>query len=178
VAKATTRSSNTHQNQVMSLCHTHEKILQPEPCGIFTGKPVGNGDSMLYPAYVHLGDEQHAHGVTIPDFPGCFSAADEWDDLPHMIQEAAEVYFEGEDIQIPAPSPLEKLAASPDFQGGVWLLVDIDLAKLKVKAKRVNITMSEKLLNDIDRYAEQYHMTRSGLLAQAADQYIHRKQSA
>jgi predicted RNase H-like HicB family nuclease len=178
VAKATTRSSNTHQNPVMSLCHTHEKILQPEPCGIFTGKPVGNGDSMLYPAYVHLGDEQHAHGVTIPDFPGCFSAADEWDDLPHMIQEAAEVYFEGEDIQIPAPSPLEKLAASPDFQGGVWLLVDIDLAKLKVKAKRVNISMSEKLLNDIDRYAEQYHMTRSGLLAQAAEQYIHRKQSA
>ena len=57
-------------------------------------------------------------------------------------------------------------------------MVDIDLAKLKVKAKRVNITLSEKLLYEIDRYAEQYHMTRSGLLAQAADQYIHRKQSA
>jgi metal-responsive CopG/Arc/MetJ family transcriptional regulator len=57
-------------------------------------------------------------------------------------------------------------------------LVDIDLAKLKVKAKRVNITLSEKLLYEIDQYAEQYHMTRSGLLAQAADQYIHRKHSA
>ena len=133
---------------------------------------------MLYPAYVHLGDDKHAHGVTIPDFPGCFSAADEWEDLPHMIQEAAEVYFEGEDIPVPAPTSLEQLAANPEYQGGVWLLVDIDLAKLKVKAKRVNITMSEKLLNEIDRYAEQYHMTRSGLLAQAADQYIHRKQSA
>jgi predicted RNase H-like HicB family nuclease len=133
---------------------------------------------MLYPAYVHLGDEEHAHGVTIPDFPGCFSAADKWDDLPHMIQEAAEVYFEGEDTVIPAPTPLEKLAANPDYEGGVWLLVDIDLAKLKVKAKRVNITLSEKLLLEIDRYAEQNHMTRSGLLAQAADQYIHRKQSA
>ncbi len=33
---------------------------------------------MLYPAYIHIGDDQHAHGVTIPDFPGCFSAADEW----------------------------------------------------------------------------------------------------
>jgi hypothetical protein len=81
-------------------------------------------------------------------------------------------------MPIPAPTPLEKLAANPDFQGGVWLLVDIDLAKLKVKAKRVNITLSEKLLHEIDHYAEQYHMTRSGLLAQAADQYIHRKQSA
>jgi len=36
---------------------------------------------MLYPVYVHLGDETHAHGVTIPDFPGCFSAAD---DLPRF----------------------------------------------------------------------------------------------
>jgi metal-responsive CopG/Arc/MetJ family transcriptional regulator len=57
-------------------------------------------------------------------------------------------------------------------------LVDIDLAKLKVKAKRVNITMSENLLQEIDRYAVQYHMTRSGLLALAAGQYIHRKQAA
>ncbi len=31
---------------------------------------------MLYPAYVHIGDDQHAHGVTFPDFPGCCSAAD------------------------------------------------------------------------------------------------------
>nr|WP_295580638.1 type II toxin-antitoxin system HicB family antitoxin [uncultured Lamprocystis sp.] len=30
---------------------------------------------MLYPVYVHPGDADHAHGVTIPDFPGCFSAA-------------------------------------------------------------------------------------------------------
>ncbi len=95
-----------------------------------------------------------------------------------MIQEAAEVYFEGEDIPVPAPTPLEQLTANPEYQGGVWLLVDIDLAKLKIKAKRVNITMPENLLSEIDRYAEQYHMTRSGLLAQAAGQYIHRKQTA
>jgi predicted RNase H-like HicB family nuclease len=98
---------------------------------------------------IHVGDDQHAHGVTIPDFPGCFSAADEWEDLPRMIQEAAEVYFEGENTSVPAPTSLEQLAANPEYQGGVWLLVDIDLAKLKVKAKRVNITMSENLLNEI-----------------------------
>ena len=70
-----------------------------------------------------------------------------------MIQEAAEVYFEGEDIPVPAPTPLEQLAANPEYQGGIWLLVDIDLAKLRVKAKRVNITMPENLLNEIDRAA-------------------------
>ncbi|MDA8428442.1 MAG: type II toxin-antitoxin system HicB family antitoxin [Geobacteraceae bacterium] len=178
MAKATTRSTNTPRKLVMWWCHIHGKTWQPEPCGTFTVKLVGNGDKMLYPAYIHVGDDQHAHGVTIPDFPGCFSAADDWEDLPRMIQEAAEVYFEGEDIPVPAPTSLEQLTANPEYQGGVWLLVDIDLAKLKVKAKRVNITMSENLLQEIDRYAVQYHMTRSGLLAQAAGQYIHRKQAA
>jgi metal-responsive CopG/Arc/MetJ family transcriptional regulator len=38
--------------------------------------------------------------------------------------------------------------------------------------------MPEKLLNEIDRYAEQNHMTRSGLLALAVDEYIHHKKSA
>ena len=37
---------------------------------------------MLYPVYVHMGDAKHAHGVTFPDFPGCFSAADEWSVRP------------------------------------------------------------------------------------------------
>jgi predicted RNase H-like HicB family nuclease len=47
---------------------------------------------MLYPVYVHMGDARHAHGVTIPDFPGCFSAADDWAALPAQVQEAVEVY--------------------------------------------------------------------------------------
>ena len=58
---------------------------------------------MLYPVYVHLGDDNHAHGVTIPDFPGCFYAADDWDLLPTNIQEAIELYCEGEDMEIPVP---------------------------------------------------------------------------
>jgi len=60
---------------------------------------------MIYPVYVHLGDAEHAHGATIPDFPGCFSAADDWQDLPAKIQEAIEVYCEGEALEIPAPTP-------------------------------------------------------------------------
>ncbi|WP_133154948.1 type II toxin-antitoxin system HicB family antitoxin [Billgrantia endophytica] len=61
---------------------------------------------MLYPVYIHK-DPDSACGVTFPDFPGCFSAADELSDLPRMAQEAVEVYFEGENIPIPAPSVLD-----------------------------------------------------------------------
>ena len=91
---------------------------------------------MLYPVYLHVGDETHAHGITIPDFPGCFSAADTLEELPRLIQEAAEVYFEGEGMDIPPPTPLERLEQDPNYQGGVWKLVDIDTLKLLTRSKR------------------------------------------
>ena len=127
---------------------------------------------MLYPVYVHPGGEDHAHGVTIPDFPGCFTAADVWEDLPRLIQEAAELHFEDEDLEVPVPTPIEQLAGDPDYTGGVWMLVDIDLTRLSRKVKRVNITLPEGLLKSIDRFAGSHHISRSALLARAVGKYI------
>lgn len=129
---------------------------------------------MLYPAYIHLGDEQHAHGVTLPDFPGCFSAVDNWEALPGAIQEAVEVYFEGEEGEIPAPTPLEILAQNPGYSGGVWMLVDVDLTAINTKPVRLNISLPAHLVNRIDRYAETHHLTRSGFLARAAEREMAR----
>jgi predicted RNase H-like HicB family nuclease len=125
---------------------------------------------MLYPVYVHLGDETHAHGVTIPDFPGCYSAADEWQDLPRMIQEAIEVWCEGDELDLPEPTPLEKLANNPEYSGGVWLLIDVDTSKLETKAVRLNISLPQGLVKEIDAYARSHGASRSGFLAQAARQ--------
>ena len=65
---------------------------------------------MLYPVYVHK-DEGSAYGLTFPDFPGCFSAADELADLSRMAQEAVELHFDGEafDIQIGRASCRERV---------------------------------------------------------------------
>lgn len=127
---------------------------------------------MLYPVYLHLGDETQAHGITIPDFPGCFSAADSWEELPRMIQEAVEVYFEGEEMEVPTPTPIEQLANDPAYEGGAWMLVDIDLSKLSTRVKRVNITLPENLLKTIDQFAGSRHMSRSALLARAVGKYM------
>jgi predicted RNase H-like HicB family nuclease len=124
---------------------------------------------MLYPVYVHPGDDRHAHGVTIPDFPGCFAAADSWEALPDAIQEAVEVYFEGEDMAVPPPTPLERLTADPQYEGGVWMLFDIDLSGIQPKAVRVNVSLPESLVRRIDDYARARHLSRSGFLAQAAE---------
>ena len=123
---------------------------------------------MLYPVYVHQGDDNHAHGVTIPDFPGCFSAADNWDDLPYRIQEAVELYCDGEDMTIPPPSSLEALQSDKQYQDGIWMMVNIDVDRLETKPVRLNISLPSNLVQQIDHWAKDHAMTRSGFLAQAA----------
>ncbi|MFW9621884.1 MAG: type II toxin-antitoxin system HicB family antitoxin [Macromonas sp.] len=128
---------------------------------------------MLYPVYVHVGNAQEAHGITFPDFPGCFSAADEWANLPTAIQEAVEAHFYGEPDAVPAPTPLEQLVNNPDYQGGVWLLADIDLSRIETRPVRLNISLPAQLVQQIDAWANAHHMTRSGFLAKAAQQAMH-----
>ena len=127
---------------------------------------------MLYPVYVHPGDSTHSHGAQVPDFPGCFSAADDWQDLPRMVQEAVEVWCMGEDMDLPAPTALEVLTARAEFTGGVWMLIDVDVSRLEVRSNqkpmRINISIPAGLVHEIDAYARSHGATRSGFLAQAA----------
>jgi predicted RNase H-like HicB family nuclease len=90
---------------------------------------------MLYPVYVHK-DPDSAYGVTFPDFPGCFSAAEDLERLAAMAQEAVEVHLEGEDVEVPTPSAIEELAADPTYKGGFWMVIDIDLTKVNIKSVR------------------------------------------
>ena len=123
---------------------------------------------MFYPAYIHK-DEDSAWSVTLPDFPGCFSAADELEDLSAAIQEAVEVYFEGEDAEVPTPSVPDQWADDERFSGGYWMLVDIDTSKIHTRAMRLNISLPERLVKEIDSFARSHHMSRSAFLARAAE---------
>lgn len=125
---------------------------------------------MLFPVVIHK-DEDSDYGVTIPDMPGCFTAGSTLENAVGNIQDAVECHYVGE-AELPVPSPLERWIADPDYAGGTWLLIDVDLSRLNVKSKRVNVTLPENLLHEIDRFAAAHSMTRSGLLARAAGQYI------
>ncbi len=127
---------------------------------------------MLFPVYVHKGDEGHAHGAEIPDFPGCFSAADTWSELPGKIQEAVELYCEDEDMVVPSPTGLDDLINHPDYEGGIWMLMDIDISKLKTKSVRLNVSLPEGLLRRIDDEAKARHMSRSAFLAMSAQKVL------
>ena len=127
---------------------------------------------MIYPAYVHLGDDKHAHGVTLPDFEGCFSAADEYLDIPSCVQEAVELHFEGENFAIPEPSDINVLEATGDYTGGVWMLIDIDVTKLESKPMRLNVSLPSHIVQRMDSFASANHLTRSALIVKAAEKYL------
>ena len=123
---------------------------------------------MLYPVYVHMGDEKHAHGAAVPDFPGCFSAADDFADLPRMAQEAIEVYCEGEEFDIPEPSSISDFDGDEDYQNGTWIFVDVDLSRLDTRKERINLSVPVNALREIDTYAASHGYNRSGFMVQAA----------
>ncbi len=129
---------------------------------------------MKYPIVIHK-DPNSDYGVTIPDLPGCFSAGSTLEEAVNMAQEAAECHIEGMLIDsepIPKPSEIELHRDKPDFKDGIWALVDVDISKLSLKSKRINITMPERLVRTVDQYAKKYGSSRSGLLSQAVTEYM------
>ena len=131
---------------------------------------------MNYPVVIHK-DRGSDYGVTVPDLPGCFSAGRTMDEALAMAREAIELHLEGliEDGQaVPRPGTVEDYKDDPDYKGGVWAVVSISPADLRTKAKRINISIPERVLDAVDRFAKAENETRSGLLVKAATAYIRR----
>jgi len=129
---------------------------------------------MNYPVVVHK-DKGSDYGVTVPDLPGCFSAGATMDEALAMAREAIELHLEGlieEGSPVPEPMSIEAHKSQPEFADGVWAIVTVDESNLRIRAKRVNITLPERILDAVDRCAKAHGQTRSGLLARAAVRYM------
>ncbi len=136
---------------------------------------------MKYPVVIHK-DRKSDYGVSVPDLPGCVSAGATVDEALAMVTEAIELHLEGiidDGGVIPLPTSIEKLRADPgrrdEWADGTWAIVTVDESTLRVKIARVGITMPQRVLDAIDRYAKASGETRSGLLARAAVRYIGRE---
>lgn len=127
------------------------------------------------PSYIGLIHKEAGSdfGVSFPDFPGAITAGTTLDDARAMAEEALALHIEGltEDGEVlPEPSTLEEVMSDPDNRTGVAILVSVKTEQ--PKSVRVNVTLPEDVLEQIDRYAESHGFTRSGLLAQAARKLI------
>ena len=129
---------------------------------------------MRYPVVIHK-DPESDYGVIVPDLPGCFSAGKTLNEALLEVVEAIECHLEGlliDGESIPTAKSVEHHQSNPDYADGVWALVTIDLAKLSGKSKRVNVTLPERVLKLMDKYASDNGETRSGLITQATLEYI------
>ena len=112
-------------------------------------------------------------GVEFPDLPGCFSAGSTLEEARAMASEAIRLHLDGlaeDGEKQPEASDLDEVERGLRGKRGedFYALVEIEAEPEEQKVVRVNITLEEKLLKEIDSAASQEGMTRSGFLAEAA----------
>lgn len=122
--------------------------------------------TQFYVAIIERGAE--GFGAFFPDFPGCVSAGDTIQETARNAEEAlrghvAAMIRDGD--AIPSPTALDDIPADPDVIEAARVMVP---ASLPGRALRLNISLDEGLVGEIDRSAATLGMSRSAFLADAA----------
>ena len=132
---------------------------------------------MHYSVVVHK-DKESDYGVIVPDIPGCVSAGNTYEEALLSAREAIECHIEGllmDGEALPLTTDIELHLNNPNYADGIWGIVEIDLSQLSGKAKRINITLPEKVLTLIDLYTKNHNIKNtSALIADATMSYITR----
>jgi predicted RNase H-like HicB family nuclease len=127
---------------------------------------------MNYIGLIHK-EASSDYGVSFPDFPGVITAGKDLDDARAMAEEALALHIDGllEDGEaVPEASSLEEVMSDPENKDGVAILVAVKTDA--AKCVRVNVTLPEDVLAQIDKFAKERGLSRSGFLAQAAKKAI------
>ena len=129
---------------------------------------------MKYPIVIHK-EPGSSYGVTVPDLPGCFSGGESLDEVMSSACEAIECHVEGimmDGDPIPERKSMEVHVANPDFAGGIWAVVSVDISKLSGKPTQFEIEMPHGVISAIDEAAARERESRSGFLTRAVLHYI------
>ncbi len=121
-------------------------------------------------------EEDSAFGVRFPDLPGCFSAADEQNDVMSNAIEALQLW--AEDMPMPPPSSHDQILEMDGVRGALAsgsYLVAVPLIENDTAVVRANVTFERGVLRAIDKVAQERGLTRSAFLADAARKEIEAK---
>ena len=121
-----------------------------------------------YIALIHK-EPSSDYGVSFPDFPGCITAGVTLDEAQREAVEALALHIDGmiEDGEsIPEPASLDAVMAQRENRDAVAFLVPLPVRQ--ARAVRVNITLPEDVLAEVDRAAGLQGLSRSAVLARAA----------
>src|SRR4051794_10342385 len=107
-----------------------------------------------YIALIHK-DADSDYGVSFPDLPGVITAGSTLDEAREMAAEALAFHLEGlaeDGDAVAEPSSLEEIMASAENGDGVAVLIAAPDAA--TRSVRINITLPEDVLREIDKHAE------------------------
>ena len=132
---------------------------------------------VVYKAFLHR-EGDSSYGVTFPDFPGCVSAGETLEEALENGREALQFMIDSlyeEGTEIPRPGVLDP----------AWLKErcdDIELvaaipANVSSKRVRINVSMSDYVLERLDEYAAKVGLSRSTVLTEAVGRYINEERS-
>ncbi len=118
-------------------------------------------------------DQDSAYGITFPDLPGVFSAADNEADIVTNALEALALWAEDEDM--PEASGLDEIRKQANvieaLAAGAFL-VRIPVIENDTRVVRANVTFEAGTLRAIDSEAKRRGLTRAAFLASAARKEI------
>ncbi|BCZ84010.1 CopG family transcriptional regulator [Paraburkholderia terrae] len=124
---------------------------------------------MQYPVYV-CRDGDAGFRASFPDFPRAEAQGKSFGELKRNAQKVVELMYDQSEQLIPAPtnSTSELHELDMDDGEGLWMFIDINLARVTSKAVGVQISLLEDVLRQIDGDAKERHMTRSAYITLAA----------
>ncbi|TGN35316.1 CopG family transcriptional regulator, partial [Paracoccus liaowanqingii] len=99
-----------------------------------------------FTAIVHQ-DEGSAYGLTFPDLPGCFAAADDWNGISTAATEALDLWFE--DMPDVEPASLDAIRNQPqviEAMANGAVLMPVPYIPADTAVERVNIRIERGLL--------------------------------
>ena len=116
-------------------------------------------------------DPGSAYGVQFPEVPGCYSAADSFDDIVPNAIEALSLFFEdGEPVPPRGIEAVREQVAESIAEGAVLMM--IPYVRDRKRVVRVNLSLERGFLDTLDEAARMRGMTRSAFVQKAATREI------
>ncbi|GLX80346.1 CopG family transcriptional regulator [Thalassotalea insulae] len=125
---------------------------------------------MKYPVKINRSKVSNGYELSIPDLPGCQVKGDSIEsvmtNIHQIIADHLQILAEYGEV-IPHATSIDHLVA--EQPNAIWALVDFDITPYLGKSHKINVTLPELLIKQIDdrvSKSEQYK-TRSGFIASA-----------
>jgi len=127
---------------------------------------------MKYPVMVLRNNEERNYLLSVVDLPGCQVKAATMDEGFLLLNEAMAAHLKilveyGE--QVPHAKSIEEHMLASTAAAPIWAILDFDIVPYMGKSHKINVTLPELLIKQIDdRVAKSAHYkTRSGFIAMA-----------